>query len=86
MQNHKFEYVVSGVELSSEQKAAISSAIASAVSGVLLGTGAGAGHPGLAGKVWGVFGGRGPVNGGRMIVGPDDTAITQQLTQPAVRA
>lgn len=70
MQNHKFEYVISGIELNDEQKTAISAAIATAVSEALIGTGSRAGNfPGLVkGKVWGAIGGgKGPINGGRLL-------------------
>lgn len=70
MPSHKFEYVISGVELNDEQKTAISAAIATAVSKVLIGTGTNVGNfPDLAkGKVWGAFGGgKGPINGGRLL-------------------
>lgn len=79
MSTSKFEYVVSGVDLNDEQKATVSNAIAAAVSHALLGSAlqasaapgaaAAASVPVLAkGKVWGAFGGgRGPINGGRLI-------------------
>jgi hypothetical protein len=78
MQNHKFEYVISGVELSAEQQAAISSAIASAVSGVLLKGSGGGGNLPIAGKVWAAFGGgRGAVNGGRLLFAATNAALLQ---------
>jgi hypothetical protein len=77
MSTSKFEYVVSGVDLTDEQKAAVSNAIAAAVSHALLGAAFQSGAaqlvtpqaPSLAkGKVWGAFGGgHGPINGGRLI-------------------
>jgi hypothetical protein len=81
-QVHKFEYVISGIELNDDQKAAISESIAAAVSGVLIGSGSRPGnYPGLIkGKVWGsIGGGKGPINGGRLLIAAELPQLAKQL-------
>ncbi|MDD5366639.1 MAG: hypothetical protein PHR30_14975 [Gallionellaceae bacterium] len=79
MPSHKFEYVISGVELGDEQKAAISAAIATAVSETLVG-GVGNLSALVKGRVWGsIGGGIGPINGGRLLFAQDIAQLAKQL-------
>ena len=61
MAEHKFEFIVSGFDLSDETRLHINQEIAAAVSRVVISA-----NPGqFAGVLWGK--GRGPINGGRIL-------------------
>ncbi len=85
MHSHKFEYVISGVDLSAEQKSAISAAIGTAVTGVLFGNGSGQCRSQLDGKIWAAIGGNGQVNGGMLLVANDLAAIASLTGEAAGR-
>jgi hypothetical protein len=63
MTEHKFEFVVAGIELSDQARQRISADIALAVTHAITAL-----HPGAVhGPVW--AGGVGPINGGRLLLG-----------------
>jgi hypothetical protein len=90
MTEHRFEFTVSGVELTAAQKSQISEEIGVAVSRILAGMhGDGASSKTLAtGPSWHIDG----INGGRRWFGKDASAITRALVdakviqQPAIDA
>ena len=82
MAEHKFEFVVSGVELSTAQKNQISEEIGVAVSRIITGMHGNGGHPTalVSGPSWHVDG----INGGRRWIGKEALAITKALVDAKI--